>query len=245
MTTRIYHSHKLSVGAKVSLDDDAALHVNRVLRLARDDNLILFNGDGHDYSATIVESARSGVQARVTCVGSSGTESPIHVCILHGICRTQRMDWAIQKTTELGVACIRPVICARSVVRLDARRRETKRRHWEKVTVGACEQSGRATLPDVEAVADLPAALAADAVHPRARMLFTMHGEASVESALDGARNVSLLIGPEGGLTEAEIRLAKDAGFVSVGLGPRTLRSETAPIAALSIIQYLAGDLRQ
>lgn len=227
----------------MSLDNDAANHVHRVLRRRRGDSLILFNGDGLDYLVTIVSATRDDVRVRVTSQESPENESPLDVSILQGICRTQRMDWLIQKATELGVTKILPIGCARSVVRLDAKRSGKKRTHWQNVAASACEQCGRARLPEIGEPVDLATALSSVNTQMGARLVLEPRGRRSIQLAISGQQQVALLIGPEGGLTNEEARLAADAGFEGIRLGPRILRAETAPIAALSIIQYLAGDL--
>ncbi len=172
-----------------------------------------------------------------------GTESPVAVTLLQGICRSQRMDLLIQKSAELGVASIRPIRCERSVVRLDDSRARRKTAHWQQIAISACEQSGRVRVPAVTRPATLVDALAGLADDAGARLLLESSAGQILGVALGSSRAVALLIGPEGGLSVAEREFALDAGFQAVRMGPRTLRTETAPLVALSIVQYLAGDL--
>ncbi|MBT8442982.1 MAG: 16S rRNA (uracil(1498)-N(3))-methyltransferase, partial [Gammaproteobacteria bacterium] len=159
-----------------------------------------------------------------------------------GICRGQRMDLLMQKTTELGVAAIRPITCERSVVRLDDARRRKRLDHWRQIAISACEQCGRVVIPEIAAPASLDVAI--DAVpDDTTRLLLDPRAQRNLGETIDAASGIALLIGPEGGLTDAERSAASAAGFVPAGIGPRVLRTETAPLAALSILQYLAGDL--
>jgi 16S rRNA (uracil1498-N3)-methyltransferase len=171
------------------------------------------------------------------------TESPLEVRLLQGICRGQRMDMLIQKSTELGICSIHPVVCERSVVRLDAARGVKKVDHWRQIAVSACEQSGRVRVPDITAPAKFDAAIADLGNVPGERLLLDPTAGRGIDTAMNPEAGIALLIGPEGGLTPAERELARTAGFRPVRLGPRILRTETAPLAALSILQYLLGDL--
>lgn len=244
MTPRIFSPDPLRADSRIALSGSAMLHVGKVLRLRPGDAVVLFDGAGLEYAALIESITRHAVTVSVGGGRDPGTESDISVTLLQGICRSQRMDLLVQKSTELGVAAIRPVACERSVVRLDGQRGTKKVEHWRQVAIAACEQSGRSRIPEIapplaltEAVDDI--AVAVDAC----LLLDRQHGSPLVEAVGRGDR-LAVLTGPEGGLTEAERAMARRRGFVPVRLGPRTLRTETAPLAALSIIQYLAGDLR-
>ena len=244
MTTRIFCPGELNVGATIALGNDAAKHVRRVLRLNEGDPLTLFNGDGYDYAATIKSVARDEVRVLVSAGNSVDNESPLAITLIQGVCRSQRMDWLVQKTTELGVVQIVPALCERSVVKLDARRRQGKRNHWRKVAESACEQCGRARVPQIDPPANLSAILDEAATSSATKLLLDPDGNQAIKRAIGHADSLMLLVGPEGGLTGDERRFAFEAGFTGIRLGQRTLRTETAPIAALSVIQYLAGDLR-
>ena len=244
MTTRIYCPGQLSVGATITLETDAANHVRRVLRLTEGDSLTVFNGDGCDYVATIRSVTRDKVTVLVEVGHRVDNESPLAITLIQGVCRSQRMDWLVQKTTELGVTQILPALCERSVVKLDDKRREGKRKHWRKVAESACEQCGRARVPQIGAAASLDVVLDEAAKSPATKLLLDPDGDQTIAGALERGDTLMLLVGPEGGLTADERRFAFEAGFRGIRLGQRTLRTETAPIAALSVIQYLAGDLR-
>lgn len=243
MEPRIFSSDPLEQGSSVTLNENAAAHVIRVLRLRHGDPLVVFDGSGIEYSARIESVSRQRVSVAVGAGRDPGTESPIAVTLLQGICRSQRMDLLIQKSAELGVASIRPIRCERSVVRLDDARGRRKTEHWQQIAISACEQSGRVRVPAVARPGPLAEALASLTNDAVARLLLDPSGGQILGAALGSPRAVALLIGPEGGLSVAERDLALDAGFEAVRVGPRTLRTETAPLVALSIVQYLAGDL--
>lgn len=238
---RIYSDQPLRTGAAVTLTGDAANHVLRVLRLRRGDSLVLFDGSGNDFDGAIIDLSRDAVTVEVATSRAVHTESPLEITLLQGVCRGPRMDTVIQKATELGVARIRPVLTGRSVVRLDEERADRKQGHWQRVAVAAAEQSGRSRIPHVTEAQPLEAALAALSA-TGTRLLLDPEGKALGRDGLT-AGGLTLLVGPEGGLAPDERSLAQDAGFHPVRLGPRILRTETAPLAALAVLQFLGGDL--
>jgi 16S rRNA (uracil1498-N3)-methyltransferase len=244
--TRVHVPGPLAVASEVTLPEAAAAHVARVLRLRPGARLVLFDGSGADFLAEISEVAGSGVRARIDGRVAGLPESPLAVTLVQAVSRGERMDWTLQKATELGVRRIQPVFASRSVVRLDERQGERRLRHWQAVVASACEQCGRSVLPVVDPPLELPRYLAG----PRGeglRLVLSPDAATSVAataSRLDGdVAGVELLIGPEGGLEATEISAAIRAGFEPAGLGPRVLRTETAGIAALAVLQALAGDL--
>lgn len=239
---RIYYPQALRPGTEIILTGSAAKHLSRVLRLKPGDTVRLFHDDGEDYTAQIDSPVRDGLRIRVHGSEPVDTESPLRVVLMQGICRGQKMDLVIQKATELGVTAILPVQCERSVVRLDEQRGVRRREHWFGIAAGAAEQCGRAVVPRVHPPATLDAALASLPATALGLVLDPGVDTGIGEAALRGAELV-VLAGPEGGLTAAERDLAQRAGFTGVRLGPRVLRTETAPLAALSILQYLYGDL--
>ncbi len=239
---RVHVDGALSPGAQVRLEAAAAAHVTRVLRLGVGDAVTLFNGDGADYPARISAVGRGTVEAEVTGRNAARAESPLAVTLVQGIARTERMNLVLQKATELGVATIRPVATARSVVRLDAAGGARKLEHWRGIAIAACEQCGRARVPEVAEPVTLAAHLAAPTRAAR-RLLLTPEAESSLAAGASGADSIELLVGPEGGLDEGEREAALAAGYRACRLGPRILRSETAAIAALAVLQSVAGDL--
>jgi 16S rRNA (uracil1498-N3)-methyltransferase len=245
--TRVHVPGPLAVASEVSLPEAAAAHVARVLRLRPGARLVLFDGTGADFPAEISEVAGSRVRARIHERVEGLPESPLAVTLVQAVSRGERMDWTLQKATELGVRRIQPVLAARSVVRLDERQGERRLRHWQAVVASACEQCGRSILPVMEPPLELPRYLAG----PRGealRLVLSPDGASSLAAIavrLDrDVAGVELLIGPEGGLETAEVAAAVHAGFEPAGLGPRVLRTETAGIVALAVLQALAGDLR-
>lgn len=241
--TRIFTPEPLHSPGMTTLYGTAASHVARVLRLRGGDVVVLFNGDGREHSGRVVTLRPGEVDVELLSSEGGAPDSPLPVTLLQGVARGERMDLVVQKATELGVARILPVLAARSVVRLDGRQAQRKLEHWRAVAVAACEQSGRSRLPAVEAPVPLEQALS---LVPTQGCRFTLSpGAATPLAALArGTDSVSLLIGPEGGLTEAELGLATGAGFVPRSLGPRVLRTETAALAALAVLQAVGGDLR-
>jgi 16S rRNA (uracil1498-N3)-methyltransferase len=239
---RVHVDAALAAGGRVRLADTAAAHVTRVLRLGVGDAVTLFNGDGADYPARVSDVGRGTVEAEVTGRTAARAESPLAVTLVQGIARTERMDLVLQKATELGVAVILPVATVRSVVRLDAAGGARKLGHWRGIAIAACEQCGRARVPQIAEPRTFESWIAEPSL-AGARLLLSPEAEAPLASAARGATTVELLVGPEGGLTDAERNTALAAGFRACRLGPRILRSETAAIAALAVLQSTAGDL--
>ncbi|UCG72016.1 MAG: 16S rRNA (uracil(1498)-N(3))-methyltransferase [Chromatiales bacterium] len=239
---RIYSPQPLHAGSDVVLTGNAANHLTRVLRLTAGDELRLFHGDGQDYIAQIEGPVRGGLRVRVQSARPVATESGLKITLMQGICRGQKMDLVIQKATELGVTSILPLRCERSVVRLQGERALRRRDHWFGIAAAAAEQCGRAIVPKVhpattvdDAVASLPTG--------STRLLLDPAADSGLARQAPADGIVVLLAGPEGGLTPGERSIALQAGFTGVRLGPRVLRTETAPLAALSVVQYLYGDL--
>lgn len=238
---RIYTSQPLNPGQTISLEGSAANHVARVLRLKPGAVLTLFNGQGGEYPATLSETGKRSIEVRVQAHEARETESPLEITLAQGISRGERMDYAIQKAVELGVSHIVPVITERTQVTLKGERLEKKLGHWQGIAISACEQCGRNRVPEVASPVTL-----ANWLPSRVNGLSLVLDPLAVQG-LPGLDRpdvpVNLLIGPEGGLTDAEIAQAGAAGFTGVRLGPRILRTETAAMATLSAIQLLWGDL--
>jgi 16S rRNA (uracil1498-N3)-methyltransferase len=248
--TRCFVSEPLSAHSVVTLPEAAGVHIRRVLRLRPGAGLTLFDGRGGEYSA-VLQSGGEMLQATVGEHRAIEREAPLPVTLLQALARGERMDWIVQKTTELGATAIAPVTSRYSVVQLEAAAAARRLSHWRSVAIGACEQCGRNRLPVIEPLSDLPSACARSAATLRVLLvpeaavsLPELIDQASAASAGD-AFSVALLVGPEGGLAEDESELATRQGFRPCSLGPRTLRTETAPLAALAAIQTLAGDFRR
>jgi 16S rRNA (uracil1498-N3)-methyltransferase len=271
--TRLYVERELRSGSSVELPPEAAMHVARVLRARSGDAVSLFNGGGGEFAA-VVETVRAG---RVTLTVGAGRnverESPLSVTLIQCVPRGDRMDLIVQKTVELGVARIVPVVSQRGVVRIDQAQAESKAAHWRAIAVGACEQCGRNRLPRIDPARPLLDHLGADdcgkdtrvswvlepeAAPPNrvaagrpagtAQAAATAHPAGTVDQAAAAVRDavpreVHVAVGPEGGFAPEELEAFRVAGFAPIGLGPRVLRTETAAIAVLAWLQAQFGDM--
>ena len=241
--TREYIDAPLAVGARATLPDTAAAHLLRVLRLGVGDACVLFNGDGFDYDCRITSAGKRGGEVEVLAARQVDNESALPIVLLQGVARGEKMDWILQKATELGVSGFVPVNSERSEVRLDAARAEKRLAHWRGVVASACGQSGRARLPAMSApvaLADAVADLPADAL----KLTLDPMAEAAVRALDDPrGRTVVIAIGPEGGWSPRDRAVLAGAGFQGLRLGPRILRTETAGLAAISALQAAFGDL--
>ncbi|MSQ92694.1 MAG: 16S rRNA (uracil(1498)-N(3))-methyltransferase [Gammaproteobacteria bacterium] len=240
---RVFIESTLLPGARIEAAGTAAAHMARVLRLVAGDPVTVFNGNGSDYPARIVAIRGSRVEIEVLEQRQARPESPLALTLVQGIARAERMDLIVQKATELGVASIQPVVTARSVVRLDAKTTERKLSHWRGIVIAACEQCGRARLPAIAEPLPLLEWLARPMPPSVRRLQLAVDALESLASAAAGAGAIELLIGPEGGLEEGERKSATSAGFRGCAIGPRVLRTETAALAALAVLQATAGDL--
>jgi 16S rRNA (uracil1498-N3)-methyltransferase len=245
----VYVEAPLAPGEKINVGGAAANHIARVLRLRTGDALTLFNGSGAEYGASIEEFRKDSVLVTVTDERQVERESPLMLTLAQGISRGERMDWILQKATELGVSRIVPVFTERSVVRLDAKQAQRKLQHWRGIAIAACEQCGRNKVPDLTLPVDIHEFLAgaresqAGTAAPPMHLLLSPTAELGIGDFAHTATSVTVLIGPEGGLTEVEQESAIRAGFTPVRMGPRILRTETAAIAALTVLQQEFGDL--
>jgi len=241
--TRVYVDAALSPGAQLALPESAAVHLARVLRLAVGDECVLFNGDGHDHLARIAASDKRGMRVVVESSHAVDNESPLRITLLQGVARGEKMDLILQKATELGVASIAPLWSQRSEVKLEGERMAKRLAHWRGVVASACEQCGRARLPQVGAPVALAAVL--DAL-PGGGLRLTLDpdGELGLHAMpLADDNEVVLAVGPEGGWSPADRDQLRAAGFRGLRLGPRILRTETAGLAAISALQSRFGDL--
>jgi len=240
--TRVYVDSPLTPDADLRLPEAAAYHVARVLRLREGATLTAFDGSGSDFRCEILSVKGDDVRVRVGARNAGLAESPLRITLVQAVSRSERMDWTLQKATELGVRTIVPVLSARSVVRLDESQAEKKMRHWQAIVAAACEQCGRSVVPEVRMPQDLARYLATS-VREGQRLVLSPTGPASLTGLTSVGTRVELLIGPEGGLDDAELERGISAGFMPVRLGPRVLRTETAGIVALTVLQSLWGDL--
>ena len=240
--TRVFVEAPVTAGKRVVVEGSAVNHITRVLRLRSGDALTVFDGNGGEFGARIEEFRKDAVVVAVEEHRPLDRESPLTLTLAQGISRGERMDWIIQKATELGTSKIVPLFTKRSMVRLDERQAERKIQHWRAIAVAACEQCGRNKVPELVTPIDFFDVLPADS-SGATRLLLSPTGDLRIEDLQDTAKAITVLIGPEGGLEDVEQEAALAAGFKAVRLGPRVLRTETAAIAALTIIQHHFGDL--
>lgn len=239
---RIYQPVSLHRGQLIELNGQAAVHLTRVLRLRAGDALCLFNGEGGEFAARLLEAGRRSARIAVGEFSAREVESPLELVLAQGVSRGERMDYTVQKAVELGVSCIAPLETARTTVNLDGERRDKRRAHWQGVVNAACEQSGRNRVPAVLPVRGLDDWLTEMAAQPGLKLVLHHRAEQSLSELPPPSGPVILLIGPEGGLSESEIEAAVSRGFRPLRLGPRVLRTETAAVAAMSVLQWLWGD---
>ncbi len=240
--TRIYLDAPLTVGQDTELPETAVRHLVQVLRMQAGAAFVAFDGRGGEYRAELVSVAKKHAVARITAHDATERESPLDLRLAQCVSKGDRMDYSLQKAVELGVTHIIPIVSERSVVRMDEDRWEKKREHWQGVIVSACEQSGRTRVPTLDAATPLARWLASGAAG------FGVTLDPTASQSLHGlpfsSGSMSLLVGPEGGLSERELIEARQAGFHGVRMGPRILRTETAGVAALAALQAMYGDWR-
>jgi len=239
---RIYHPASLNRGQLIELDGQAAVHLTRVLRLRAGDALCLFNGEGGEFASRLVEVGRRTARIEVGAFTAQDVESKLALVLAQGVSRGERMDYTVQKAVELGVSRILPLETVRSTVNLGGERRARRQLHWQGVVNAACEQSGRNRVPVIEPVRGLADWLTEVADEPGLKLVLHHRTEQSLAGLPPPEGPVTLLIGPEGGLSEGEIEAALACGFQPLRLGPRVLRTETAALAAMSVLQWLWGD---
>lgn len=238
--SRLYVAMPLTVHDIIELDADSAHYLRSVLRLKKAQQIVLFNGEGGEYQGELVEVSRKQVLIKILAFIERNVESNLQVVLGLGISRGERMDFAVQKSVELGVLQITPLQTERCVVRLTADKAQNKVRHWQKIAQHATEQSGRTVRPEIENIVKLENWLAKQA---GLKLFLDPFATQTLQQLQPEAGRVTLLAGPEGGFAEQERELAKKAGFVPVQLGRRILRTETAALAALTAVQVLWGDL--
>jgi 16S rRNA (uracil1498-N3)-methyltransferase len=237
--SRLYVDLPLALNEQVELDDDSGHYVRTVLRLKKDDAIILFNGKGGEYICELGEVTRKTVLIRVKSWSDRSVESPLQVKLGLGISRGDRMDLSVQKAVELGVNRITPIISERCVVQFKGEKKTQRLQHWQKIAQHAAEQSGRTVLPELREIAALQNWVSNQ---QGLKVFLDPYADKSLAELQPYDMKVTLLTGPEGGFTDQERSTAKAAGFIPVRLGNRILRTETAAIAALAAVQMLWGD---
>ncbi len=236
---RIYSAAALSSGLRTELDDQAFAHLIRVLRMNDGDPVRLFNGDGHEYAGQLCDVQKKSASVLVGDILRTEAATGLSLHLGQVVSKGDRMDFTIQKATELGISDITPLWSERCEVRLKGERLDKKMEHWQKVAISACEQSGRNRIPTIhqpQYFADWAKDNNADI-----RLLLHPHRQKPLRDYPQPA-SVALLVGPEGGFSEQEVEMAMGSGFAGLTLGPRILRTETAALAALSVFQFQWGD---
>lgn len=239
--SRLYVSEPLNCGQHLELDDDGAHYVRTVLRLAKDDKIVLFDGRGADFLSVLLEVSRNRVAVAVEQRQPRDVESPLTVCLGLGMARGDRMDLSVQKAVELGVNQITPIETERCLVQLKGDKRVQRFTHWQRIIQHAAEQSGRTVLPELSPITPLHQWVGSQ---QGLRLFLDPYAKASLADLQPENMQVTLLTGPEGGFAEHEREAARAAGFIPVRLGSCILRTETASLAALSAVQMLWGDFR-
>jgi 16S rRNA (uracil1498-N3)-methyltransferase len=239
--TRVYLDQTLVVGAELELPESAHRHLVQVLRLRVGDTLTVFDGKGSEAAATLTSVEKRSSRITLQAPTQPLRESPLHITLLQGVSKGDRMDYTLQKAVELGVTQIQPLTTQRSVVKLDAERWAKKLEHWQGVVASACEQSGRTCLPPLLPATTLEAAVST-LPDDLLKLALIPDDGVSLLGLTPPARGIALLVGPEGGLAPSEIDACQAAGFIAVQLGPRVLRTETAGVATLAALQALWGD---
>ncbi|WP_255988404.1 16S rRNA (uracil(1498)-N(3))-methyltransferase [Chitinolyticbacter albus] len=237
---RLHVDLPLACGLAIELPEDASRHA-QVLRLQPGDAVTLFNGQGGEYAATVSKMGKRSVSVDVGAHDPVERESPLKLVLIQAVATAERMDYAIQKATELGVHQIRPVNSTYTQGRMSGERAEKRLAHWRGVAIAACEQSGRTRVPQITAVTDL-ADLLTHPVDAELKLLLSPRGAVRFHALPAQVASVAVLIGPEGGLSAAEEDAARAAGYTALILGPRVLRTETAAATVAALLQARYGD---
>lgn len=232
---RCYTPKELAVGVRIQLDDRARHHLINVLRACSGDALVLFNGDGSDYAAVLNEATQQHAIAEITGSDANHCEPLRRVTLIQAVAKGERMDWVMQKATELGVIAIQPIFTERAVVNLTGARLHKRVKHWQNIVISACEQCGRARVPDVAEPLQLGAL---NLNNNHTGVVLYPSSEHSLRQQVADAVDVSVVIGPEGGFSDQEMRLLLARGFIAAGMGHRILRTETAALAALAVLNH-------
>ena len=240
---RVFSDQTLQEGSTVTLDEQEYHHSIKVLRLRTGDAITLFNGDGFDYQAVLTVLKREA-SAQIQSKREGVKESSLKVTLVQGISRGERMDFTLQKSVELGVYRIQPTLTERTVVKLDSKRRENRMNHWRSIVISACEQSGRSVVPELLEPVSLSDYIQQIKTSNTVKLVLSPTAVRSIYQCAELADlQADVLIGPEGGLSDEEIEMAQKSGFILVQMGPRVLRTETAAVVALSVLQDRFGDL--
>ena len=237
---RFYLPAPLALQTTFSLPDNIVRHIH-VLRLNAGDNITLFNSTGSDFDATLQEIGKRHAQCHITTQRQPENESPLKITLIQAISSGERMDFTLQKSVELGVCAIQPIISERCVVRLSGERADKRVQRWQDIVIAACEQSGRSIVPPVQPIVSLSDYLRQMPRH-EPHLMMSLRRATTLHDIAPAPQTLRLMIGPEGGWTPAEEQAALEAGVQTITLGKRVLRTETAALAALAAMQVLWGD---
>ncbi len=241
--TRLFVPFRLEADQSARLDGDQARYLSRVMRMRVGDEFTVFDGTGCEFPAEIVNLEKQCVNIQVGQPRPTDRESPLKIHLVQGVSRSERMDFVVQKTTELGINRITPVMTERSVVRLNNERARKRHQHWLRIAQNACEQCGRNIVPQIDEPLPLTEWLDGESAGGQRRILLRPSAANTLSELEPGPQILVVLIGPEGGLSEMEYGKAEFAKFQAVSMGPRILRTETAALAAIAILQSRLGDL--
>ena len=239
---RFYHSNPLDLNQIIILDEFSSHHALRVMRVKVDDFLILFNGDGFEYRGRISDINKKTINVEILSKEKNNNESPIIINLFQSISSNEKMDMVIQKATELGVSSIQPIFTSRSTVKLSLDRTKKRLIHWRQVAISACEQSGRSKIPTIKSPIEFDQISEGIKTNSLNLLLHPDNLEESSNLPNEYSGDINIFIGPEGGFSQDEALLLKKQNCINIQLGPRILRTETAPLAIIAILQYKYGD---
>ena len=243
-TIRFFLPKPLAANSTVELTDDAAHHAQNVLRMKQGDTLTIFNGEGGEYDAVIESVSKKAVSVQLNAYRAIDRESPLRTHLAIGISKGERFEHVLQKATELGISEITPIVSERTEVRLSHERQDKVLQRWQKIIINTCEQSYRNRLPQLNSPVEFSTLLGKEG--SERKIILHPPQDNSQQTMLDKnnkPKSVCLLVGPEGGFSDSEVALATRHHFTPLALGPRILRTETAPLAALSLLQFVWGDI--
>ena len=239
---RFYHSNPLGLNQIITLDEFASHHALRVMRVKVNDFLILFNGDGFEYRGRVSDINKKTINVEILSKEKNNSESPININLFQSISSNEKMDMVIQKATELGVSSIQPIFTSRSTIKLSLDRTKKRLIHWKQVSISACEQSGRSKIPTIKSPIEFDQISEGIKTNSLNLLLHPDNLEESSNLPNEYSGDINVFIGPEGGFSQDEVLLLKKQNCINIKLGPRILRTETAPLAIISILQFKYGD---
>ena len=239
---RFYHSNPLDLNQIIILDEFSSHHALRVMRVKVDHFLVLFNGDGFEYRGRVSDINKKTINVEILSKEKNNNESPISINLFQSISSNEKMDMVIQKATELGVSSIQPIFSSRSTIKLSLDRTKKRLTHWRQVLISACEQSGRSKIPTIKSPIGFDQVSEGITTNSLNLLLHPDNLEESSNLPNEYSGDINIFIGPEGGFSQDEVLLLKKQNCINIQLGSRILRTETAPLAIIAILQYKYGD---